>query len=178
MIRAGLPMPAFHRLAFAVQAAAHRWTRSVERVRRGMNDWLTASMPHPLQTIRNHRVEAEIQRSARLLADVELQFDELVDLLCWTAKDGCNARADKRYADVRSWFLDRYQAFGPGFRHFLSHGSGVDTATRTSSSDVLESLFLPADVADNIHSATVIDRITSARAALEAFRAHVDDTEH
>lgn len=180
MIRVGLPMPAFHRLAFQMQAAARRWAGNAGRVRRGMADWLTLQMSDALQSLRARRADAEIRRCARLLPDFEDRFEELVDLLCWSAKDGDHAGRDEKYAAVRAWFLARYDAFHPGLRHFLPaevDGAHAEPASLRAARDAFESLFLPADVADNIHSVTVIDRIGRSRAALEAYRAHLGETD-
>jgi hypothetical protein len=177
MIRVGLPLPTFHRLAFRRQAAGRR-ARIGERVRRSIADWYNVTIPLQLNALRDRQADREIRRSASLLPGFEERFEELVDILCWSAKDGNHAGRDERYAEVRSWLLARYDAFHRGLRHFLPENDGLaetDQPGLAAARDAFESLFLPADVTDNIHSVTVIERIGRARAALEAYRAHVGD---
>lgn len=101
------------------------------------------------------------------------QFDELVDLLCWSAKEGDHDGRDEQYASLRSWFLTHYEPIRPFLLNHLAAEPEDTLPARPglpAPRDAFESLFLPRDVDAIINSDTVICRIIRTRRAVDALR--------
>jgi hypothetical protein len=107
------------------------------------------------------------------IAEFAERYDDLVDLLCWTAKEGVTDGSQKEYSDLRDWFLRSYESVRPNLLTQLVEEeddriilAGMDRVAR----DAFETLFLPPHVGAVIHSEAVILRIMRTRIAVEACR--------
>ena len=104
-------------------------------------------------------------------------YDDLVDLLCWTAKEGLDDGRRARYTELRSWFVDNYEPVRPVVIRYLEtrpeDREPIADGT-PSPRDAFESLFLPAQIDALIHSEAVIHRIMRTRCAVEAFREELE----
>jgi hypothetical protein len=111
------------------------------------------------------------------LPEFEQKFDDLVDLLCWSAKEGDHTGRDEQFTALRRWFLENFDSIRP---YLLNHlvtlpeDAAVVYEGHQPPRDAFESLFLPRDVDSIIESETVICRIIRARAAVDALRNEVD----
>jgi hypothetical protein len=107
------------------------------------------------------------------MPEFERRFDELVDLLCWSAKEGDHEGRDEQYASLRAWFLDNYEPVRPYLMEHLTVEPEDVLPARPglpAPRDAFESLFLPRDVDSLIHSDTIIFRIIRTRQAVDALR--------
>jgi hypothetical protein len=99
-------------------------------------------------------------------------YEDLVDLLCWAAKDGVHTDRDARYAELRAWMHLNYHRVRPLLRPHLGPWEGT--------LDPFEELFAPESVDDVINDAAGILYVTQTRRALDACEAaqRSDDTSH
>jgi hypothetical protein len=114
---------------------------------------------------------------AERMPEFERRFDELVDLLCWSAKEGDHEGRDEQYASLRAWFLDNYEPMRPYLLEYLTVEPEDLVPVRPgmpAPRDAFESLFLPRDIDSLIHSDTVIFRIIRTRQAVDALRDALD----
>jgi hypothetical protein len=108
--------------------------------------------------------------------EFEKHFDDLVDLLCWSAKEGDHEGRDEQYASIRQWFLRNYEPMRPVLLKHLSVEAEDLVASGPGQAiprDAFESLFLPSNVDLNINSETVIFRIIRTRNAVDALRSEI-----
>jgi len=115
------------------------------------------------------------------MPEFERKFDDLVDLLCWSAKDGDHEGRDEEFALLRRWFVDHFDAIRPYLlNHLVTKPEDLHPARigQPSPRDAFESLFLSRDVDSIINSETVICRIIRARAAVDALRDELDTRYH
>ena len=105
------------------------------------------------------------------------RFDDLVDLLCWSAKEGDHEGRDEQYAGLRAWFLANYESARPLLLEYLiSEPEDVVPARpgQPAPRDAFESLFLPRDIDSIINSDTVICRIIRTRQAVDSLQEALD----
>jgi hypothetical protein len=111
-------------------------------------------------------LRAYAARRQRIRLDAfEARYEDLVDLLCWAAKDGDHTDRDARYAELRLATRRRYRDVRKRLRPYW------DSPAAGTSPDPFEALFLPADVDGIINSITGIENIAQTRTALDAYRA-------
>jgi len=111
------------------------------------------------------------------MPEFEQQYQELVDLLCWSAKDGVHDSRDTRYAELRAWFLDHYEPLRPALLPHLRiepEDVALVEPGGIAPRDAFESLFLPTDVDALINSDTIICRIMRTRCAVDALHDQLD----
>jgi hypothetical protein len=113
----------------------------------------------------------------RSMQEFVTRYDDLVDLLCWTAKEGLNDGRRARYSELRLWFVQNYEPVRPIVTRFLDtrpeDREPVVEGTPTPR-DAFESLFLPHQIDALINSEAVIHRIIRTRCAVEAFREELE----
>ena len=167
MIRIGLPPPVLPRLRLhwhVTRTVFARHSRALLEVSNRTAEAYSAWWLHVSQRILaplSLRDRARRRALARL-AQFEAQYDELVDLLCWSAKDGVHTDRDTRYATARSWMLRNY----PGIQSRLRpHWAEADPER-----DPFAALFASADVEAVINGCGGIDDMIRSRAALAACR--------
>jgi hypothetical protein len=109
-----------------------------------------------------------VRRQRIRLNAFEAHYEDLVDLLCWAAKDGDHTDRDARYAELRIAMRRRYRDVRKRLRPYW------DSPETETFPDPFESLFLPADVDEVINSVTGIEQISQTRTALDAYRADLN----
>jgi hypothetical protein len=169
MIRIGLPPSVLPRLRLrgpftpswrtrqtrALQEYASRTTAVPYAWLRRLSEWATARLSLRARA-------AERQRAQ--LAEFEEKYEQLVDLLCWAAKEGDHTGRDRRYAELRAWMGSRYHRLRPRLRpYFLAEGA--------ESADPFAALFTPECVEEVLHAETSVEDLMRTRAALDAYRA-------
>jgi hypothetical protein len=107
------------------------------------------------------RVRAETRVRERVAA-FEERYEDLVDLLCWAAKDGVHTDRDARYTALRAWMRAHYRTVRPHLRAYW-------TEEAMPAADPFEALFAPENVDGIINAAEGIDVIMRTRAALDAY---------
>ena len=108
-----------------------------------------------------------------ILREFISKYDALVDLLCWSAKEGVNAERIQSYISLRAWFVRHYCIVSP---IISSQINVIDADLQPAvsagppSRDTFEALFLPVELGAQIESLAVIDRITRTRPIIESYR--------
>lgn len=108
----------------------------------------------------NPRLRAE-EKQRVLYNDFVRQYEELVDVLCWAAKDGIHTDRDLRYARLRDWMQRHYHRVRPSLRPHLGSWEGP--------LDPFEELFAPDEVDAVINSGDCIPCVIQTRSALAAY---------
>jgi hypothetical protein len=111
------------------------------------------------------RARAQARHRALLVGFVE-RYDDLVDLLCWAAKDGVHTDRDARYAELRRWMQLNYHRLRPQLRVHLDAWEGPF--------DPFEELFAPERVDEVINDISGITYMMQTRAALDAYSAELN----
>ncbi len=107
----------------------------------------------------NPRIRAQVRRKAALASFIE-RYEELVDLLCWAAKDGVHTDRDMRYTALRDWMQRNYHKVRPLLRPHLSEWEGPF--------DPFEELFAPENIDAIINDISGIQYVMQTREALDA----------
>ena len=176
-IRIGLPPVVFPRLRLrwhvtwslvahhtrALREAANR-TAAVPQVW-----WQRASERWGAGSIRRARALA---REHAQLACFEEQYEELIDMLCWAAKDGVHTDRDMRYAELRAWMCRNYRMIRPRLRPYWVEPEAPE------SYDPFEALFAPENVDEILNASTSIEDMMLTRAALDAYRTELEARSH
>jgi len=113
------------------------------------------------------RARAAARQTVRL-TKFEAAYDEMVDVVCWAAKEESNPRQDERFARCR---VAMRMAYRPLRREMRSYWL---CAEEPEAADPFEALFLPDDIDIVINAATGIESMMRTRAALEAYRAELN----
>jgi hypothetical protein len=182
MIRAGMPLPPALRLRLKADAAAEGFARQIRIVRRRFVGVVRNDIDRLRQldgaSTRSHAAFDRLSADAmRKLEEFISRYDDLVDLLCWTAKEGANESRRARYAELRAWFVNHYEQVRPALiRHLeIEAEDRVPIVAGTPRPrDAFESLFLPAKIDLLINSDSVIHRIMRTRFAVEACREELE----
>jgi len=91
------------------------------------------------------------------------RYEDLVDLLCWAAREGADARQIAQYRELREWMLVHYGLLRPRLRPFLHN---ADNAY-----DPFECLFTPQELGEVINDASAIDSMMETLEVLKTYRA-------
>jgi hypothetical protein len=171
MIRIGLPPAMWPRLRLhwhVTRTAFSRQTRALQELGNRTADVYRAWWQHVTE-----RVLAPIslrawarQRSLSRLARFEERYEDLVDLLCWSAKDGIHTDRDARYTEMRRWMQRHYPRVRP---HLRPHWK-LEATER----DPFAALFASDNVDEFINGSGGIEDIMRSRAALEACRSELE----
>ena len=94
--------------------------------------------------------------------EFERHYNDLVDLLCGSAKEGVDDYRRARYGELRVWLISHYEPLRAPLLRYL------DTDGESAPCDAFESLFLPTELEEVINSEGVIFRIIETRRALNA----------
>ncbi len=107
-------------------------------------------------------------RQIERLTKFEAAYEEIVDVVCWAAKEDADPRQDERFARSRVAMRMAYRPVRRDMRaHWLCPGDAEAT-------DPFEALYQPDDIDIVINAATGIDSMMRTRAALDAYREHLD----
>ena len=113
----------------------------------------------------NLRERAHRRQLARQLVQLTSftdKYEDLVDLLCWAAKEGVHADQAARYAELRMWMQSHYGLLRPRLRVLLNTPDNIY--------DPFECLFAPQDLAEVINDLSAIENVMHTRAILDAYR--------
>jgi hypothetical protein len=114
------------------------------------------------------RAWARARKRASYACFVE-RYEELVDLLCWAAKDGVVMARDARYAELRRWMQPNYRKLRRQLRIHLEPWEGPF--------DPFEALFASECIETVINDVSGIMYVTQTRTALEAYAAQLESTD-
>lgn len=166
MIRIGLPPPVLPRLRLhwhATHTLFARQTRSLREATAHATEALKEWLRHISHSMTAPWRRAAAARHKARLAPFEGHYEDLVDLLCWAAKDGIHTDRDTRYRDLRAWMQQHYPKLRP---HLRPHWAEAEA----DANDPFESLFAAENVDDLIHAEAGIEHIMRTRCALDAYR--------
>lgn len=108
------------------------------------------------------QARSEVRRQQDFQA-FETQYEELVDLLCWTAQEGIHPDRDARYAELRRWMCTHYRKVRSQLRPYWIE-PGVPEPV-----DPFEALFAAENVEAFINAPDSISDLMLTRAALDAY---------
>jgi len=116
---------------------------------------------------------AQYQRQRERFLTFYEQYEQLVDVLCWAARDTVHDGCDEQYRQVRSWMMKHYapmrRAMAPFIRQVLSErGSNLRE-------DPFEELFTPAHVMQVIEGdeGDLLGHIILTREIVARYDAHL-----
>lgn len=113
------------------------------------------------------RARANARQMLRL-TKFESAYEEMVDVICWAAKEESDPRQDERFASLRVAMRLSYRPLRRDLRrHWVS-------AEEPEAEDPFEALFQPDDIDIVINAATGIESMMLTRAAFESYRAELD----
>jgi hypothetical protein len=168
-IRIG-PPPALARLRLQWHAAYNYYCRQARafrtvtgRTTEGAVAWFRQAS-FRVNTRVSWRARTQARHQALYACFIE-RYEELIDLLCWAAKDGVHTERDARYAALRQWMQLNYHKLRPRLRAHLEAWEGPF--------DPFEELFAPECVDDVINGSDSITYVIQTRAALEAYSAEL-----
>ncbi|MCW3098358.1 MAG: hypothetical protein JWL77_3976 [Chthonomonadaceae bacterium] len=167
-IRLELPPALFPRLNQGWQAACSYFQKQSVNLR--LVTLRTVKMPvvcwHGLRVRYTTRWSLQARSDARRQREFqafEAQYEELVDLLCWTAQEGMHPERNARYAELRQWMCIHYRKVRSQLRPYWVE-PGVPEPL-----DPFEALFAAENVAAFINAPDSISDLMLTRAALDAY---------
>lgn len=113
-------------------------------------------------SLRERARQRQRARQLAQLADFTVYYENMVDLLCWAAKEGANAEQARKYSEMRVEMQSRYGVMRPRLRGFLN--------TPDDLFDPFECLFGPQKLEEVINDMSGIENMMLTRAALDAYR--------
>jgi hypothetical protein len=171
MIRVGLPAPAFLRFRIRAQLAGAALNRQAGEIRQVFSR--RAEALRCIVRVRVNRNGLDQTNSPEaVLNQFEERYQSLIDLLCWSAKDGVKSEAIERYQRLRDWFLENYDSVRPVVtRHLEEVPEYASPYNEIGKRDAFECLFLQENLHELINSDSVIPFIQTTRCALDQYRA-------
>ena len=112
-------------------------------------------------SLRERARQRQVARQQAQLAAFTDKYEDLVDLLCWAAKEGANEEQCAAYAELRLWMQSHYGPMRPKLRGFLNTPDDVF--------DPFECLFGPQNLDEVINDLSAIENVMMTRAALDAY---------
>lgn len=116
---------------------------------------------------------AQYQRQREQFVAFYDRYEQLVDLLCWAARDTVHDGCDEKYQQVREWLVQHYapvrRAMAPFIQQVLSEGDG------NPHEDPFAKLFEPAHVMQVIEQdeGDLLGRIILTREIVTRYDAHL-----
>jgi len=116
---------------------------------------------------------AQCQRQREQFLAFYEQYEQLVDVLCWAARDTVHDGCDEQYQQVRYWMLKHYapvrRAMAPVIRQVLAEADG------NPQEDPFENLFTPPHVMQVIENdeGDLLGRIIVTRDIVARYDAHL-----
>lgn len=178
MIRSNLPLPFLYRLRLQAGAAARRAITAPVNYRdaRPMTTGGRTSASRPAA---RRAAPGDTAQFWQLFID---QYESFTDVLCASAKAGCDSQRESEYAQLRRWFVANYYRTASSVRPYLEAEFGgaaalpsiVDYAGQRRCLDALEALFLPPTLREVLKHDTgdLIPRV--ARISEAIYRCHAD----
>ena len=112
-------------------------------------------------SLRERAEQRQLARRQEQLAAFTDKYEDLIDLLCWSAKEGANVEQCSRYNELREWMQSHYGVLRPRLRSYLNTPDNVF--------DPFECLFNPRSLDDVINDLNAIENVMQTRAALDAY---------
>ena len=168
-IRLELPTVLFPRLRAGWEAARMQleaYTENVNTLSRRARHAPGSALRRASQRLATRwslQQRAETRRMTELAA-FEQKYEDLVDLLCWAAKDGVRPDHAARYAELRGWMCGNYRLVRSSLRPYWTEPNVAESA------DPFESLFTSEDLDGVINAPTAIEDMMVTRAALDSYR--------
>ena len=176
-IRLELPPALFPRLNEHWQAARSYFHRQSATLR--VLTLRTVKMPvvcwHGLSVRYTTRWSLQARSEARRKQDFqafEAQYEELVDLLCWTAQEGLHPERDARYAELRRWMCSHYRKVRSPLRPYWVEAGAPEPM------DPFEALFAEESVEAFINDPNSISDLMLTRMALDAYHEKTGSLPH
>jgi hypothetical protein len=167
-IRLELPPALFPRLNQHWQAACSYFQKQSVSLR--VFTLRTAKMPivcwHGLRVRYTTRWSLQARSEIRRQKDFqafESQYEELVDLLCWAAKEGVPAERSIHYAELRRWMCTHYRKVRSQLRPYWVEAGAPEPI------DPFEALFVAENIEGFINAPDSISDLMQTRAALDAY---------
>lgn len=116
---------------------------------------------------------AQCRRQREQFLEFYERYEQLVDLLCWAARDTVHDGCDEQYQQVRTWLRQHYaplrRAMAPVIRQALVEAGG------NPQEDPFEPLFAPAHVMQVIEgdAGDLLGRIILTRDIVTRYDAHL-----
>jgi len=173
MIRIDPHMPNMLRLRIRAHLAASQAARQVNGFRQDVLRRLshdTVPCRHFTKVIArgaSRGVPAEIDQEVTM-KQFEAHYQRLIDLLCWSAKDGVAPDKQARYTELREWFFKHYATMRPWLTPFMDPADAAPGAEAPR--DSFEHLFWSPNLETVINSHEMIQHIIQTRTAVEALR--------
>jgi hypothetical protein len=104
--------------------------------------------------------------------EFEAKYEALVDLLCWTAKEGLHAERDARYVELRGWMCAHYRKVRSQLRPYWIE-PGIPEPL-----DPFEALFAAENIEAFINAPDSISDLMQTRAALDAYHESAESFPH
>lgn len=177
MIRSNLPLPFLYRIRLQAGAAARRAISPPVNYRatRPVGGGRSAGS----RSVGRHTGSGDAAQFWLLFID---QYETFTDVLCASAKAGCDPHRESEYAQLRCWFVANYYRTAARVRPYLEaefceaailHNI-VDYAGQKRCLDALEALFLPRTLREVLKHDTgdLIPRVARISEAL--YRYHAD----
>ena len=117
-------------------------------------------------SLRERAQQRQRVRQLAQLADFTVYYEDMVDLLCWSAKEGATPKQAQKYSEMRVAMQSRYGVMRPRLRGFLN--------TPADQFDPFECLFSPQNLDGVINDMSGIENMMLTRAALDAYRATLE----
>ena len=172
-IRLELPPALFPRLNQHWQAACSYFQRQSGSLR--VLTLRTVRFPvvcwHGLSVRYSTRWSLQARSDARRQQDLlafEAQYEELVDLLCWTAQEGLHPDRDAHYTELRRWMCSHYRKVRSQLRPYWVE-AGVPEPC-----DPFQALFAAESIEAFINASDGITDLMLTRSALDSYHAAKD----
>jgi len=117
------------------------------------------------------QARSELRRQQDFAA-FEEKYEALVDLLCWTAKEGLQTDREARYIELRQWMCTHYRKVRSQLRPYWVE-PGVPEPI-----DPFEALFVAENIEAIINAPDSISDLMLTRAALEAYHENTGSYPH
>lgn len=116
---------------------------------------------------------AQYQRQREQFLAFYDRYEQLVDVLCWAARDTVHDGCDERYQQVRSWLIEHYAPVRQALAPFIQQVNAEHYGNRHE--DPFEKLFAPKQVMQVIEQdeGDLLDRIIITREIVARYDAHL-----
>lgn len=116
---------------------------------------------------------AKYQRQREQFLAFYDRYEQLVDVLCWAARDTVHDGCDEQYQQVRNWLMDNYSAVRRTLEPFIQQAVAENGGDARK--DPFEQLFAPAHVMQVIEQdeGDLLGRIILTREIVARYDTHL-----
>jgi hypothetical protein len=161
MIRIGLPFPALFKMSLRAQLASARLSRAIRRM-------MIAGEDEPEAFCVVMRPSESPELDPIDLDKFTHRYQDLIDLLCVSAKEGAESARSKQYLELQDWFGRNYGIY----RGILRPHLHLDQ----DQADPFEVMFMHSSLRDAINANDLIFHAQRTRSALESCRNQAERT--